>query len=90
MALAGNDRIANYDWMQAIEVSSMARLAEVVARASLERTESRGAHYRDDFPEMDDKKWLRNILVRQRGGALSISSMPIESGYERQQGGPDR
>ena len=90
MSLAGDDRIANYDWMQAIEVSSMTRLAEVVARVSLERTESRGAHYRDDFPEMDDEKWLRNILVRQNGKALSTRSIPVDTGYDIQQVGRER
>ena len=90
MSLAGNDRIANYDWIQAIEVSSMTRLAEVVARASLERTESRGAHFRDDFPETDDGKWLRNILVQRRGDALSTRSIPVDTDYELQEVGQDR
>lgn len=78
MSLANPERIANYDWIQALEVTLMTRLGEVVSRASLERTESRGAHYREDFPEKDDDKWLRNIVVRQQGDGLSISSSPVE------------
>ena len=82
MSLAGKERLANYDWIQALEVSSMVRLGEVVTRAALERTESRGAHYREDYADMDDDKWLRNIHVRQQEGALSISSTPVGTGPE--------
>jgi succinate dehydrogenase / fumarate reductase flavoprotein subunit len=44
------------DWL---DLDTMTRVGEVVARAALARTESRGAHQREDFPAMDDK-WLRN------------------------------
>ena len=71
MSLASQDRVANYDWIQAIEASSMTRLGEVIAKASLERTESRGAHYREDFVHQDDDKWLQNIVVRQDADVLS-------------------
>ncbi len=80
MSVASGGRIANYDWIQALEVASMTRLGEVVARAALERTESRGAHYREDFTEMDDANWLRNILIRQDGASLSLRSTPVDAG----------
>ena len=81
MSVASGGRIANYDWIQALEVASMTRLGEVVARAALERTESRGAHYREDFTEMDDANWLRNILIRQDGASLSLRSTPVDAGH---------
>ncbi len=74
MSLASHDRIANYDWIQALEASSMVVLAEIVARACLERTESRGSHYRDDFTGTNDADWRQNIVIRRRGGALSIDA----------------
>jgi succinate dehydrogenase/fumarate reductase flavoprotein subunit len=47
------------DWL---DLDTMTRVGEVVARAALARTESRGAHQREDFPAMDDK-WLRNQVI---------------------------
>ncbi|MDP7652267.1 MAG: FAD-binding protein [Rhodospirillales bacterium] len=79
MALASPERIANYDWIQAIEATSMTRVGEAVARAALMRTESRGAHYREDHPDQIDDEWLQNIVVRQRGKELSVSSVPVNS-----------
>jgi succinate dehydrogenase / fumarate reductase flavoprotein subunit len=50
---------AMLDWL---DLDTMTRIGEVVARAALARTESRGAHQREDFPAMDDK-WLRNQVI---------------------------
>jgi succinate dehydrogenase/fumarate reductase flavoprotein subunit len=50
---------AMLDWL---DLDTMTRVGEVVARAALARTESRGAHQREDFPAMDDK-WLRNQVI---------------------------
>ena len=79
MALASPERVANYDWIQALEATSMTRVGETIARAALMRTESRGAHYREDHPDQIDDEWLRNIIVRQRGTKLSVSSVPVNS-----------
>lgn len=46
----------------ALETLNMIEVSELVIRASLMRTESRGAHYREDYPEQDDKNWLKNII----------------------------
>ncbi|MFA5393151.1 MAG: L-aspartate oxidase [Candidatus Ratteibacteria bacterium] len=43
------------------ETQNMLLLAGLIAQSALERTESRGAHFRTDFPERDDKEWLRHI-----------------------------
>jgi fumarate reductase flavoprotein subunit len=47
----------------------MLRLATTVAMGALARTESRGAHYRTDFPLRDDRNWLNRTLVRWPSGA---------------------
>lgn len=45
------------------ELSNMVLIAELMLIAALERTESRGSHYREDFPQRDDKNWLKWIDV---------------------------
>lgn len=52
---------------QLVELKNMLMLASLVVKAGLMREESRGAHYRTDFPFSDDKDWLKNIVFR--GGA---------------------
>lgn len=76
MALANHDRIGNYDWIEALEVSSMVRFGRAMAGAARLRTESRGAHYREDYPERDDEHWLRNILIRRDAGGFVFETRP--------------
>jgi succinate dehydrogenase/fumarate reductase flavoprotein subunit len=59
------------------EVQSMALCAELTFRAALMRAESRGFHFREDFPERDDKNWLKWIIVKQDGGKMKLSTQPI-------------
>jgi fumarate reductase flavoprotein subunit len=55
--------VYNTDLLQALELGSMLECAEAVAQSALARTESRGAHQRLDFPERDDRKFLRHSLA---------------------------
>ena len=59
------------------EVKSMALCAELTFRAALMRSESRGFHFREDFPERDDKNWLRWIIIKQDKGKMAISTQPV-------------
>jgi succinate dehydrogenase / fumarate reductase flavoprotein subunit len=59
------------------EIESMALCAELTFRAALMRTESRGFHFREDFPEHDDKNWLKWIILKQDGGEMKLASQPI-------------
>jgi succinate dehydrogenase / fumarate reductase flavoprotein subunit len=52
----------NPGWHLAIDLRNMLLVSECVARAALERTESRGGHTRDDYPEMD-RRWRKLNLV---------------------------
>ena len=54
--------IWNTDLIEALELKNMLALAKVTVGASLFREESRGSHYRYDFPERDDKKWMYHTL----------------------------
>jgi succinate dehydrogenase/fumarate reductase flavoprotein subunit len=62
------------------EVMSMALCAEMTFRSALMRNESRGWHFREDYPERDDENWLKWIVLKQEEGkmVLSTESIPIE------------
>jgi succinate dehydrogenase / fumarate reductase flavoprotein subunit/fumarate reductase flavoprotein subunit len=55
----------NYAWQEALDVRNQLTVARTMVAAALVREESRGAHYRADFPEQDDERWLCSIVVRQ-------------------------
>lgn len=55
---------------RAIEVENSLLTAELMARAALMRRESRGSHFREDYPQQDDGTWRVNILFRQADGSL--------------------
>lgn len=58
----------NPGWHLAIDMRNMLLVSECVAKAALQRTESRGGHTRDDYPEMD-ANWRNTLLVcRTEGG----------------------
>ena len=51
--------------MDGLELLNMLPLAEAIAASALNRTESRGAHSRQDHPQRDDEHWLKHTLVRR-------------------------
>jgi succinate dehydrogenase/fumarate reductase flavoprotein subunit len=62
------------------EVKSMVTSAEMFYRAAMERKESRGWFIREDYPEMDNKNWLKWIIIQDKKGEMVISTedVPIE------------
>lgn len=69
-------RVINREWSNAIELENMLDVAEAMATAALCRTESRGAHYRKDYPSGDDG-WLRNVHVRRSDGRMVADKRPL-------------
>lgn len=63
------------------EVANMLDVGEAVTRSALHREESRGAHFRVDFPERDDARWRVATRVRGRSGALEVSERPAASSH---------
>ena len=60
----------------ALEVEAMLTVAEMVARCASERTESRGAHYRLDYPN-ESESWLKNIIVQRSGQEMRIERREV-------------
>jgi len=65
------------DLKKFLELQNMLLLSEMISRAALLRTESRGSHYRSDFPEEDNTNWLKNIIVRKDGVKMKLETVPI-------------
>jgi succinate dehydrogenase/fumarate reductase flavoprotein subunit len=51
--------------------------AEMVLRASLFRTESRGSHYREDFPRRVDPDWFAWTVLKQEQGEMKVFKLPM-------------
>jgi succinate dehydrogenase / fumarate reductase flavoprotein subunit len=61
-----------------IEFASMLDLAEVITLGGLNREETRGSHFRTDFPKRNDKDWLKHTLVRYEDGKPHISYAEVK------------
>jgi len=59
------------------EVKNMTLCAELFFRSSLYRTESRGWHFREDYPQRDDKNWLSWTIVKRGEKGMELSSLPV-------------
>lgn len=70
-------------WVTAIEVRNMLQCAELMLVGSLDRKESRGAFFRDDYPETDNDNWLKNIISRTLDGEIVIDHVPVNLTYCR-------
>ena len=64
ITIADKNLMFNQTIIGVLELEYQLILAEVVGRAALMREESRGAHYRVDYPKRDDQKWLNHIVVK--------------------------
>jgi len=63
--------------MKAVELMKMLDVGEMIARAALMRRDSRTCHYRLDYPETDNKNWLKNVLLRKEDGEMKLWTEPV-------------
>jgi len=61
----------------ALETKNMILNAEMRLKASLFRTESRGCHYREDYPRRDDPDWLAWVVLKEENGEMKAFKKPI-------------
>jgi succinate dehydrogenase / fumarate reductase flavoprotein subunit len=75
-----NDNAMEYNtnFVNVMEIDSIFRVAEVILMGAIERRESRGAHFRTDFPTRDDNNFLRHTLVYYNNGQPSIDWWPVK------------
>ena len=67
----------NTELEEALELGYLLDLAWVTTVAALTRSESRGAHSREDFPSRDDVNWLKHSLAFLKDGTITMSSKPV-------------
>jgi succinate dehydrogenase / fumarate reductase, flavoprotein subunit len=76
--LSDRTRWSNQTLNFARELGNMLVLARVVTLGALQRNESRGAHYKPDFPERDDANWLKTTRAKWVNGEISLSYEPVD------------
>jgi succinate dehydrogenase / fumarate reductase flavoprotein subunit len=75
--VSGN-REYNPGWHTALDLGNLLTVSEAITRAALERKESRGAHFRDDFPAKDETYGSFNVLIRKgRDGEMQVVREPL-------------
>jgi succinate dehydrogenase / fumarate reductase flavoprotein subunit len=62
----------NLDLIEALELENLLSFSEVIVEGALARQESRGAHFRSDFPKRNDGEWLKHTLAWRRNGKIVL------------------
>jgi succinate dehydrogenase/fumarate reductase flavoprotein subunit len=77
LAAGDSSRAYNKAWLDALELSNMVHLLECAAKSALLRTESRGVHFREDYPQTDNDDWLVETIARFQDSELQIQKRPV-------------
>ncbi len=86
IAIDDSSRVFNTDLTEAIELGFLLDLSQVLVESALARRESRGGHYREDFPERDDENFLKHTLAYRRAdGEIEIRYKPVKLGKYKPQ-----
>ena len=76
--VSDKSKVYNTEFYNALELKNMLDLALVIAYSALNRKESRGAHYRLDYPQRDDQNWLKHTIAYLRGNTVEITYKPVK------------
>jgi fumarate reductase flavoprotein subunit len=68
----------NLTWHDWLNLRSLVEVSKVIAAAAMQRENSRGAHFREDFPDAGDLATSTYTIARQRGGRVEISQEPVQ------------
>lgn len=67
----------NLEWARSIEFDLMTQIAEVITRSALAREESRGFHFRRDFPAQNNAEWLKHLVAKQHTYQTAFTTKPV-------------
>jgi succinate dehydrogenase / fumarate reductase flavoprotein subunit len=77
VGVEGN-REYNPGWHTALDLPNLLTISQAIARAAIERKESRGGHFREDYPDKNPEFAKFNILIRKAAdGSMQVSRQPI-------------
>ena len=77
VGIEAKGKVFNTDLLFHIELGFMLDCAEMVCLSAIERKESRGAHYRVDYPKRDDENWLHHITVSYTPNGPQLGRLPV-------------
>lgn len=80
VAIGQTDSVFNYALIRTLELENMLYLAESITLGALKRRESRGAHWRTDYPKRDDKNFLKHTLIILDGDMMSVDYVDVTLG----------
>jgi succinate dehydrogenase / fumarate reductase, flavoprotein subunit len=76
--IVGGNREFNPGWHTAIDIQNMLMVSQAITLAALERKESRGAHFREDYPQKSEKNGKFNIVIKKgKDGKMQLSHSPV-------------
>ena len=76
VSVHGTPRL-NAEWQEWLNLQSMLTVSDMIVVSALARQESRGSHYRSDFPAADDAQYLRNVYVQRDSGGMRVWLEPV-------------
>ncbi|MDP2643978.1 MAG: FAD-binding protein [Desulfobacterales bacterium] len=86
MGSADRNKSFNREWGRCLEIENMIVCIEMTILGALTRTESRGLHFRDDFPRQDPD-WIKNVVIRKDGDEMAVDVRPVALPYFQPQEG---
>ena len=70
-------RVYNKEWLDALELENILEILEIATASALQRTESRGVHFRDDHPFTDNDNGLEESVVRKTKNGFEVTTRPV-------------
>ena len=78
IGIVNKGKVFNYELMEAIELGHQLEVSEVILYSALHRKESRGAHYREDFPSRADRYFLKHTLAFHTSKGPEVRYKPVK------------
>jgi succinate dehydrogenase / fumarate reductase flavoprotein subunit len=80
ISISDKGDVFNQSLITYLELANMMLIAEAVAKGAIKRKESRGSHFRTDYPKRDDENYLKHTMVNLREGVIEIEYSPVRLG----------